>query len=81
MNLLLYKVALWGYDNGYKTFHLGGGVGSKKDSLFQFKRKFNKKDLNSFFTGKKIFDEDKYRKLMNLRNDIVNEGYFPEYRG
>ena len=81
MNLLLYKVALWGYGNGYKTFHLGGGVGSKKDSLFQFKRKFYKKDLNSFFIGKKIFDEDIYKKMMNLRNEIENVGFFPEYRG
>ena len=26
-NLLLYEAALWGCKQGYRTFHLGGGVG------------------------------------------------------
>ena len=36
-NLLLYKAALWGYEQGCKTFHLGGGVGSGEDNLYKFK--------------------------------------------
>ena len=30
-NLLLYKAALWGCANGYRTLYLGGGVGSGED--------------------------------------------------
>ena len=41
-NLLLYKAALWGCEQGYKTLHLGGGVGSGEDSLYKFKATFNK---------------------------------------
>ena len=29
-NLLLFEAALWGYKQGFKSFHLGGGLGSGK---------------------------------------------------
>lgn len=79
-NLLLYKVALWGAENGYKTFYLGGGLGSKEDSLFKFKKSFNRKNNDyRFYIGKKIFDKEKYKKLCNLRDKIETE-FFPKYR-
>ena len=43
-NLLLYEVALWGCANGYKTFYLGGGVGSGNDNLYKFKKSFYRLD-------------------------------------
>lgn len=79
-NLLLYKAALWGFANGYKSFYLGGGVGSSEDSLFKFKRAFYKGDLNHFFIGRKIFKQDKYNELLGMRNS-TEIGYFPKYRG
>ena len=80
-NLLLYHVALWGSANGYKTFYLGGGVGSGEDSLFKFKRAFYKGELNSFYIGRKIFDKDKYDKMVGLRSgDELNGKFFPLYR-
>ena len=80
-NLLLYKAALWGGANGCKTFHLGGGVGSREDNLFKFKRAFCRGVLNKFFIGKKIINQEVYNKLICLRSDIpANNGYFPEYR-
>lgn len=78
-NLLLYNVALWGNANGYKSFYLGGGVGSGADSLFKFKRSFYKGELNHFYIGKRIYDEEKYNKLVSLRSDN-NSNYFPKYR-
>lgn len=79
-NLLLYKVACWGSENGYKTFHLGGGVGSGEDNLFKFKRAFYRcDDLCRFCIGKKIFIEDKYNELVNMREDIESN-FFPKYR-
>ena len=78
-SLLLYKAALWGCANSYKTLYLGGGVGSGEDSLFQFKRAFYKGELNHFYIGKKIHDQDRYNELLALHGPI-EKNYFPEYR-
>lgn len=84
-NLLLYKAALWGYEQGYKTFHLGGGVGSGEDNLYKFKAAFNKNSDYQFSIGKQIFNKEKYDELVNLRvmenSDFnINSSYFPLYR-
>lgn len=91
-NLLLYEAACFGCLNGYYTFHLGGGLGSKEDSLYKFKSTFNKEESNRFMIGKRIFDEKKYQDLMDIRmNDCINRNedelqinktvtYFPLYR-
>ena len=79
-NLLLYEAALWGCENGYKTFHLGGGVGSGEDSLFKFKRAFYKGELNRFYIGKKMFNKDRYNELVNMRDDLKETIFFPRYR-
>ena len=78
-NLILYTASLWGCANGYRTFYLGGGVGSSDDSLFKFKRAFYKGDLNHFYIGKRIYDRTKYRELVEMRN-LAESSYFPEYR-
>ncbi len=80
-NLILYEAALWGCANGYKTFYLGGGVGAGEDSLFKFKRAFFKGDLNHFYIGKKIYDQERYDSLVNIRGEVENKRYFPKYRG
>lgn len=84
-NLLLYKAALWGCEQGMKTFHLGGGVGSGEDNLFKFKIAFNKNSDYQFSIGKQVFDHNQYRKLVELRSffdkDFTGEsGFFPLYR-
>lgn len=95
-NLLLYEAALWGYEIGCKTFHLGGGVGSREDNLYKFKSAFNRNSYNTFNIGRKIFDEYKYKELVTMRTveslktyntkvrteDIINlsDDYFPKYR-
>ena len=84
-NLLLYKAALWGHEQGYKTFHLGGGVGSGEDPLYKFKAAFNRNSDYRFAIGKLIVDEVKYHFLVNLRaswdQDFNPESnYFPVYR-
>lgn len=84
-NLLLYKTALWGCENGFKTLYLGGGVGSGEDSLFKFKRAFYKGKLQRFYIGKATYDDTKYRKLLTIRISedigIEQSNYFPKYRG
>lgn len=84
-NLLLYKVALWGYEQGYRTFHLGGGVGSGEDNLYKFKAAFNRNSDYTFSIGKEIFDQQKYDELVALRK-VSDSGFddtshfFPLYR-
>ena len=84
-NLLLYKAALWGYEQGCKTFHLGGGVGSGEDNLYKFKAAFNKNSDYQFSVGKEIFDQEKYDQLVAIRAqqdpDFNPESkFFPLYR-
>ncbi|TYS47050.1 lipid II:glycine glycyltransferase FemX [Bacillus infantis] len=80
-NLLLYEVACWGCENGYKTFHLGGGLGSKEDSLYKFKKVFNKNSNTSFSIGKKIFNKEVYNELVRIREiESYNTTFFPLYR-
>lgn len=82
VNLLLYEAALWGNENGCRSLYLGGGVGSDEDSLFIFKRGFNRGELNRFYIGKKIYDKEKYRQLMEIRGMASDRSsYFPAYRG
>lgn len=83
-NLLLYKAALWGHEQGFKTFHLGGGVGSGEDNLYKFKAAFNRNSDYQFSIGKMIIDNIAYDRLLNLRNFTIAElshiNYFPKYR-
>ena len=82
-NLLLYEAALWGCKQNYMTFHLGGGMGGKKDSLYKFKKEFNRYQNHVFYTGQKVYNYDVYNKLVVLKrgNSIKEESvYFPEYR-
>lgn len=83
-NLLLYEAACWGCENGYKSFHLGGGLGSKEDNLFKFKKAFNKNSGTYFSIGKMIFNQEKYDELIGIREkdteDNVETSFFPRYR-
>jgi hypothetical protein len=84
-NLLLYKAALWGCERGFKTFHLGGGVGSNEDNLYIFKAGFNRKSDYQFSIGKQVFNKEKYDELVNRRvtenSDFdINSSFFPLYR-
>lgn len=67
-SLLLYTAACWGADNGFKKFHLGGGV-EADDSLFLFKRSFNKKGQLDFYIGRNVFDNESFNKLVRLRTE------------
>ncbi|CEQ04533.1 Uncharacterized protein involved in methicillin resistance [[Clostridium] sordellii] len=83
-NLLLYEVAIWGFKNGFKYLHLGGGYSGDNDSLFKFKKSFAKNENKKFYIGKKIHIEKIYNELVDMRmkiNGNVNKNYFPEYRG
>lgn len=79
-NLLLYEAACWGCENGYKTFHLGGGIGAREDSLFAFKKAFCRKEAHPFYIGKRIIDPEAYDMLVALREKPAQSAFFPAYR-
>lgn len=83
-NLILYTAANWGRDKGMKSLHIGGGVGIE-DSLFHFKKQFNKNGRIGFFIGRNIFMRDKYEELLHKRQEVnpefdVNNDYYIQYR-
>lgn len=85
--LMLDYVRYWGKKRGNKIFHLGGGVGSAKDSLYEFKAGFSK-ITQAFTTLRLITNEEKYRYLVELRAKSLNtevekllkSDFFPAYR-
>ena len=84
-NLLLYKVACWGAEHGYKTFHLGGGVGSGEDGLFKFKKAFNRYSGLQFSISKQIINQQVYDSLVEKRSTVdsgfdMESNFFPLYR-
>lgn len=85
--LMFDTVRLWGVSRGMRTFHLGGGVGAKQDSLYHFKRGFSD-IVHKFRVWRWIVDEESYAVLSYRRNEAagaaasrsVNDTFFPGYR-
>ncbi len=79
--ILKYGTVLWGKENNYKLIHYGGGLSnSETDSLYSFKRKFAKNTDFDFYIGKKIWNEEIYDKLCDLKKVDKNDEFFPAYR-
>jgi len=83
-NLLLYEAACWGSKRGIRFLHLGGGNSNEEDSLFAFKKRFNKNGQIPFYIGKNIFIPDAYQELLNHRHhsdlNFRSNSYFIQYR-
>lgn len=85
--LLFDYVRFWAKERGNTVFHLGGGAGSSKDGVYNFKAGFSKQRYR-FLTLRLITDEEKYRNLVELRakalntkaEELLNSTYFPAYR-
>ena len=69
-NLLIWEVILWAKKQGYKKFHLGGGL-LNKDPLFHFKAGFSK-DRSKFYTANKVYDENILSYKKNLKLVIIS---------
>lgn len=78
-NLLLYEAAKWACEKGIKRFHLGGGM-ALDDSLFGFKKQFNKNGRLPFVVGRTIFDPACYQKLLYFRKTIDPDFYMDNER-
>ena len=83
MKLLLDELRLYGTENNYKTFHLGGGLSaSEEDPLYRFKRGFSKIKCE-FNTFKFIIDKEVYNTLSSeliSDKDKLESNFFPLYR-
>jgi serine/alanine adding enzyme len=78
-NLLMLAAARWGREAGYEQFHLGGGVGGREDSLWEYKRRFAPDGLVEAWLGKLVHDESAYLALTGGETlDVA--GFFPAYR-
>ena len=84
-NLALLAASLSGAARGAKTFHLGGGFGSREDSLFAFKASIGNR-RSAFWTGQRVLDRSAYESLTRARNAMgggsaaMDGNYFPAYR-
>jgi hypothetical protein len=87
LKVLLDDVREWGAQRSLRSFHLGGGLGGREDSLFQFKRRFSPV-THVFQTGRWIVDPFQYEELKCAHREnllrsgyrIGNPQYFPAYR-
>lgn len=75
----------WLKRRGNTVFHLGGGLGGQKDSLYEFKFGFSHQSL-PFHTWRLVTDHAKYDTMVQRAADLRggralnSEGFFPGYR-
>ena len=77
--LLFLEAARWAQELGYTRFHLGGGVGGARDSLHEFKLRFDPGGEVEAAIGKAIHDREAYRRLSP--DGAGYDRFFPAYRG
>ena len=77
-NVFLDEMRILATSEGYQYFNLGGGLGSKQDSLFDFKSSFSN-DYKDFRVWKYIVNENVYEEL-SKPNTGDDSGFFPLYR-
>lgn len=84
---MLDAARVWGNQIGARVLHLGGGVGSRQDSLFRFKAGFSD-SRHDFGTWRWIVMPDLYRELSDGRKrlnesngaEAASADFFPAYR-
>lgn len=85
IKLIIDEMRIQATNKGYKYFNLGGGKGSKEDSLFSFKKRFSK-NFKDFKIWRLIVDNSTYKALAKnhlgtqVENEDIYNGYFPAYR-
>ncbi len=83
--LMFDGVIEWAAGNSHRWLHLGGGVNSKMDSLYRFKKGFSP-IKNQFTTLRIIHDEQRYNNLNYValqeseKSEFEDQDFFPLYR-
>ncbi|WP_047546310.1 peptidoglycan bridge formation glycyltransferase FemA/FemB family protein [Psychroserpens sp. Hel_I_66] len=78
LKLLIDEMRIISTNENFNHFNLGGGYGSKDDSLLRFKMSFSKK-LTDFQVWRYIVNQDVYDEFTNLKGTVASD-YFPNYR-
>lgn len=81
---LKFEIIKWSKAKGLKRFIIGGGYG-EDDGIFKYKKSFAPNGVHKFYIGNRIFDQEKYNELIQIRNRELNfeqdTNFFPKYRG
>lgn len=78
--LITHEIRTWGREAKYECMHLGGGVGAKCDTLYNFKKGFSSSEL-MFKTQRIVVNAEKYQQLAEQADNTENEDdFFPIYR-
>lgn len=79
-SLIEATAAQYGKERSYYYIHHGGGRSSDpEDGLLKYKKKFGKNTEFDFYIGKKIWNENIYQKLIQIKKN-KNSEFFPAYR-
>lgn len=82
-DFLKYEIIKWAKEKGLKNFVLGGGYGAD-DGIFQYKTCLAPKGTVEFYIGRRIFNQEKYQHLVQIRAETnptcCELDYFPQYR-
>ncbi len=85
LKLLIDTARQWSKQRGNRVFHLGGGLGARTDSLFQFKAALCKGRAD-FYSWRAIVDPEAYRSLVDQWKrrsgaEVAQvDDFFPAYR-
>ena len=86
-DLLKHEVILWGAQQGFKWYVLGGGV-TPGDGIYKYKEAFDQESIFPFHVRRIIHNKDAYERLMQTRAIYEkgqgnywqpNPDFFPEY--
>lgn len=69
VKMLIDEMRILATEEGFSYFNLGGGVGNKKDSLFDFKAGYSK-DFKPFRVWKFIVDQKTYDMLVSKKQEM-----------
>jgi len=78
--LIINALRTWGLQHGHHTVNLGGGVGARRDGLFNFKVQLSK-SLVEFSTFRKVILPDTFKSLAEGQGwTNLEDDFFPVYR-
>jgi len=84
-DLLKYHVMIWAREHRISNYVLGGGY-APEDGVYRYKKSFAPHGEYDFYTGQRIINLSKYKKLIDTRRNSLHgvwqpqNGYFPQYR-
>ena len=79
-NYILDYTVRWAKERKFKSLHLGGGYMGNDDTLYRFKKRFNKQGDLPFYIGKRVHHPVIYEEIALEMNKEDISDYFPIYR-